>query len=146
MQPYYTSSQNKATIKAVVKEIVGARKAKQKVVVVQYEGEGRGRDVDKRILHRLRKYPRVERVVKQTIDGGAQVVSVLSAEEKMGEIDFCGVEQSMCVKETAQTTKRLCPTANVNVLTHACNDHELRTQASQDNKMQELVNFGVQVI
>jgi nicotinamidase-related amidase len=145
MQPYYTSSQVKSVMKAVVKEVEDARKAKQKVVVVQY-GEsndtelGRMKRVDPRVLHPLEKYPKVRRVVKKAVDGGNDVAAVLSEEERNGQIDFCGVEQSVCVKETAQTTKKLCPTAEVNVLTYACNDYESRTYASQ------LVKAGVQVI
>jgi nicotinamidase-related amidase len=150
MQPYYSASKKRETMKAVLNEITHARRNRHPIVVVRF-GSINGtidkmREVDKRVLSKVRKYKCTKHVVKYDVDGSDSVNEVLSDAQRVGQIDLCGVEQSVCVKETAAGLRRCCPEATISVLTHACNDHKGRSSEDQYAIMQELVDCGVQVV
>jgi len=126
MQKEFSASEQ--ALPSVIKEIKKARRNKEPVVIVQYEGDG---TTMYRVTRELKGYKYLV-VTKSTDDGGGDIIKALSAVSnnlnssntynlsRVKSIKVCGVNTSACVIKTVKTLSYL--RIPIKVLSSACNN------------------------
>lgn len=124
MQPYFGGSQEPWLIKNVCREIREAKKRKDGIVVLQFDGCGR---TDKRIIKTIGLYSHKAIKWKYDCDGSSIVISTMrKLKLEMGSLRVVGVYTNACVKDTVLGLSNALPKSEIVLVADACN-HETRT-------------------
>jgi len=125
MQKDFGGSQEPWLIKNVQREIRAAKKRRDGIIILQYEGCGR---TDRRILRTLGKYPKGLVKFKYDCDGSRVVIKTMKKHHfDMTRVRVVGVYTDACVQETIMGLSDKLRKADLVLVADACN-HETRTR------------------